>query len=590
MVPTAEGNSFPNDYIDIQIGSGVSLPELVVLTNYVTGGNGNGLIDPNECNSMDIVLTNAGSTNASGLQTTLYTTTPGVLIGQRYSAFPDILANASGTNLTSFTISTSPLFVCGSRIDFLLVIKSDQALTTNAFSVNTATPGPVVRFDNSSFVFIPDADPAGANSTIVVTNISSAIYKVSVALNIAHTFDADLALELIGPDGTKVSLARSRGGSGDNYGLDCFSDSDRTTFDDGSSNSIVGANAPFVGVFRPEEPLAAFSGKAGTNVNGSWRLHVVDQTQTDVGAIQCWTLKLQTAACVDGGGQCPGADLAVAMQTIPDRGTIGSNLTYSITVTNSGPDNTKGVALNQTLPGSVIFVSASSSQGTITHSGTTVSCNLGNLDVGGTATMTVVVLPTTSGTIFSTASVGAVQSDPDLSNNSATIGTLIEVPTADLAVALVGTPNPALLGGVLNYTVTVTQRPLIGRWRGREQHPPGEHDPHLRSFFTRHGEQQRQHAGRQSWHLGQDRQRHHHDRRAAHAARQHHRRKQGFRHSTGSFASQQHRHGRQPGRSGLRSAPDHDQSAEFDHRPQQHHLPTHRVEPRPHRGNRSEPE
>jgi uncharacterized repeat protein (TIGR01451 family) len=434
----------------------VSAPRLVIATNILSGGNGNGIIDFDECNTMDLILTNAGSANASGVQATLSSTTPGVLIAQRFSLYADIPTNAAGTNLTSFKISTTPLFVCGTPVDFILTIKSDQLTATNIFRLITTSPGPVVRFDSSTIVPIPDANLAGTNSTIAVSNVTSAIFKVSVALNILHTFDADLSLQLIGPDGTTVNLSRNNGFSDNNYGIDCFSDLDRTVFDDGASNTITGASAPFVGLFKPEEALSAFIGKAGTNVNGSWNLHVVDAALIDVGTIQCWSLILQPSACVDGGGQCPGADLALGLKTTPDRGTIGSNLTYTISVTNNGPDTAKSVAVNQNLPASVIFVSASSSQGSVTHSGSTVSCNLGNLAVGASGTVTVVVLPTTPGTIFSTASVGAVQSDPNPSNNSITIGTLIEVPTADLAVALVGTPNPALLGGLLTYTVAVT--------------------------------------------------------------------------------------------------------------------------------------
>ena len=39
-------------------------------------------------------------------------------------------------------------------------------------------------------------------------------------------------------------------------------------------------------------------------MNGVWKLRVSDQTITDVGTLQCWSLELSPIACFDGGGQC----------------------------------------------------------------------------------------------------------------------------------------------------------------------------------------------------------------------------------------------------------------------------------------------
>jgi hypothetical protein len=106
------------------------------------------------------------------------------------------------------------------------------------------------------------------------------------------------------------------------------------TFDDDGVIPIATAFPPFVGTFRPDEALSAFGGKSGTNVNGTWRLHVVDQFRFQVGVVQCWSLFLSPAACEDGGGTCPGADLALGITDTPDPVFIGSNLVYTVSVTN----------------------------------------------------------------------------------------------------------------------------------------------------------------------------------------------------------------------------------------------------------------
>src|SRR5262249_41652494 len=109
-------------------------PNPVIFTNVVFGGDGNGLIEFNECNNMNIVLTNVGRADATGVRATLTTTTPGVIVASPEVPYPNIPVGLSGTNLSTFNISTAPDFNCGINIDFTLVVKSDQNSVTNKFS------------------------------------------------------------------------------------------------------------------------------------------------------------------------------------------------------------------------------------------------------------------------------------------------------------------------------------------------------------------------------------------------------------------------------------------------------------------------
>ena len=431
------------------------LPGLQVADVFVSGGNGNGFVDYNECNDLFLVLTNLTLTGISNVQVTLSSTTPGVAFGLRKSPYPDLPSGAGGTNSMAFTMSTAPFFVCGTPIQLTALIKSDQVTSTSAFSLSTGTPGLPARFDSTGPVFIKDQDPVGTNSIIAVSNLVSAIREVTVSLYLTHTFDADLNFELIGPDGTTVILSDQNGGSGNNYGASCAPDEFRTTFDDDAATPIASGFPPFVGAFRPEVPLAAFIGKAGTNINGNWSLHVVDNVGLDVGTLQCWSLNISTATCIDGGGTCPGADVGLGMTDAPDPVFIGSNLVYTIMVTNLGPSEAKNVVVNQSLPPSVVFASAFSSQGSVSFAGGTVVGNLGILPMSGVATMTVTVIPTVTGIIASTATVGANDSDPDTANNAATVSTHVNPPAVELAVSLFDAPDPALVGGAMTYTVSV---------------------------------------------------------------------------------------------------------------------------------------
>lgn len=434
--------------------SPVALPRLQILTNIVYGGNGDGIVDYNECLSMDLVITNVGRANATGVRVTLSTRTPGVIIAQPSSLFPDISTNSAATNATTFKISTAPEFVCGVPIDVNVHIKADQNTVNKQLIIPTGVPGTPIRFDNTTAAFIPDV--GSTNSTIVVSNVNFALSRVAVSLYITHTFDADLVLQLISPDGTTNLLAGNLGGSGQNYGLACGPDTFRTTFDDQAPNSIVGAFAPFVGTFQPEQPLSVFANKTGTNVNGAWRLLVTDDFPFDTGTLQCWSLIVTPSTCTNGGGECPGSDLAVGMSANPEPAIVGNNLTYTISVTNFGPSHANTVSMSQVLPSSVVFVSGSSSQGAVVQNNGIVTANLGPMSAGGTATILVTVLPAVAGVFSTTASVSSDQPDFNLANNNVTLVDHINPPTADLSVGLFAAPNSLLVGQNVTYTVSVT--------------------------------------------------------------------------------------------------------------------------------------
>jgi uncharacterized repeat protein (TIGR01451 family) len=103
------------------------------------------------------------------------------------------------------------------------------------------------------------------------------------------------------------------------------------------------------------------------------------------------------------------ADLEISKADSPDPVTVGDNLTYTITVTNLGPDAATNVVVTDTLPSGVTFVSASPG---CVHSAGVVTCNLGNIPAGDSVTITIVVTVTAPGTISNTATVTSDTLDP----------------------------------------------------------------------------------------------------------------------------------------------------------------------------------
>jgi uncharacterized repeat protein (TIGR01451 family) len=121
------------------------------------------------------------------------------------------------------------------------------------------------------------------------------------------------------------------------------------------------------------------------------------------------------------------ADLRLTLSASPSPVFVSSPLAYLVTVQNLGIADATGATITDTLPASVTFVSASVTQGGCTQSAGVVTCNLGTLTAGSTATATInVSAPGTSTSLTDTASTTSSVTDPFLSNNSASVITFAQ--------------------------------------------------------------------------------------------------------------------------------------------------------------------
>jgi uncharacterized repeat protein (TIGR01451 family) len=119
------------------------------------------------------------------------------------------------------------------------------------------------------------------------------------------------------------------------------------------------------------------------------------------------------------------ANLALVKTDPPGRQPTGREMTYTLTVTNNGPDAALGVTVVDQLPPSVTFISATPTQGTCGESGGTVTCNLLTIGSGGTALIDILVNPTSAGTIINSASVFTSATDPNGQDNADSESTTI---------------------------------------------------------------------------------------------------------------------------------------------------------------------
>ena len=124
-------------------------------------------------------------------------------------------------------------------------------------------------------------------------------------------------------------------------------------------------------------------------------------------------------------------DMAITKTGAPQPVLQNATLTYTVKVTNNGPQTATGVVITDTLPSQVTYVSAiATGTGSCSQSGGVVTCNYATMVNGDIETIIIKVTATTPSLALNTAIVNSATPDPVLSNNTATFTSTIEFPNA----------------------------------------------------------------------------------------------------------------------------------------------------------------
>ena len=152
------------------------------------------------------------------------------------------------------------------------------------------------------------------------------------------------------------------------------------------------------------------------------------------------------------------ANLSVTKSDTPDPATAGNQLYYDITVTNHGPNDATGVAVQDVLPAGVDYVTndIAPPNGCVEAPAGTLTCTLGDIKNGQSKTFRIKVFihpdlvsshnPAQPFTIFNTVTAASNTPDPDTSDNSDSEGTIVE-DSADLRATKLCKPDTTLLAG-----------------------------------------------------------------------------------------------------------------------------------------------
>jgi large repetitive protein len=159
------------------------------------------------------------------------------------------------------------------------------------------------------------------------------------------------------------------------------------------------------------------------------------------------------------------ADLFVT-KTAPATASINTNITFTITLGNGGPDDAAAATFNDPLPADVTFVSYTQTTGptfacTTPSAGSTgtVNCSIATLTAGDVAQFDIVVnvSPSAAGTTLINSVVASSQTpdDTDENNTSITGTSVAGGNSADVSIVKTG-PSSAPANSDVAYTITVT--------------------------------------------------------------------------------------------------------------------------------------
>ncbi len=312
---------------------------------------GNGLIERGECNSVNVSLRNLGSAAATGVNATLWSSTPGVLVTQPNAVLPDIATAQTQTTAAPFQVSTASGFVCGADATFTVVANHGGGNSPGVFSFSLPTGTTSTLLNETFATVVAPALPAGWTS--VRTGAAPPALWASAAAAPQTAFTNGVAAvatnSLITP---AIALPASSGGATvsvrhtwnfeatyDGGVLEVSTDGG-TTFNDITSPAVGGvfvANGYDFAISSGDgNPIAgrmAWTGEPGVYVTSTARLPVALNGQTiqlrfraawDTAAVNPganWRIDTVT---VNSGGLCPsvgvGACVAPALLNVDDSG------------------------------------------------------------------------------------------------------------------------------------------------------------------------------------------------------------------------------------------------------------------------------
>ena len=469
---------------DVLVGPHIITSNAVVVSE--TCSPTNGVADPFEHASVRFFLSNIGGQDATNVVATLLATGGVTSPGLAHNFGTITAGGPAATNVLSFLVDAP----CGSNVVTSLQLQSgavDLGTTDFRLPVGVANSVLTQNFDAVSAPALPGSwSTTGGgilSGWITVTNVVDTAPNAAFCPDTNDVGEAQLISPTIAITSSNAHLVFRN-----NYNLELGFDGGvlEIKIGGGSFQDILDAGGSFVQggyshVIDTNATGSSIGGRpAWSGDSGGWLTTVVDlpaaaagqnvqlrwlcATDADGGGNGWWIDRVE----VDDGGVCcttgSEADLGITKSASANPVLIGSNLTYTITVTNSGPGIAFDTTVTDTPPASVTFISVVPSVGNcVTDSFGHIVCDLKDLTNGTTASITIVVNAGSLGSVTNIARASAFGPDPDLSNNTATnVVVIVATNSPPQMVVTPGNRNFGLLpvGQSSNQTFSVANAGL----------------------------------------------------------------------------------------------------------------------------------
>jgi uncharacterized repeat protein (TIGR01451 family) len=432
-----------------------------------TANVSSGTTDPSLANNTASVVTIVGLASTANLAVTKTATPNPVLAGNRITYTivvtnngPAAAANVqfndlipAGTTFFSLT-QAGTVWSCPTpttAVQCTLNPFPSGGSTTFTLGVTVAAgtvSGTVITNTASTTSTTPDSDPNGNSSTAVVTVAGANQF------DLIDSSSASPNPVLAGKNITFAQTVTNAGPSASTAGAAVFSGSvpAGTTFDSlGIPTGWICLTLPAVGSTGPisccpgtgtscsttatiasgatlQFPLVvtvAAGTTSGTKISNTSN---IAPTVNDVNSSNNMTVASTFV------GSPTQSDMAIIKTVAPQPVNQGTNLTYTLQVSNNGPGVGLGVSVLDPLPNEVTFASVSTTQGTCSQAGGTVSCSIGTMSVGAVVVITINATATTLSSdpltvATNTATVTSTTTDPNPMNNVSRVSSTIQAPT-----------------------------------------------------------------------------------------------------------------------------------------------------------------
>lgn len=223
-------------------------------------------------------------------------TTAGIYNINTTTISPDDPETGNDAYITSINVNPNPITPVITPSNAAICIGGQVQLKTQ---FTNPPPAPVtlpVVPSGPITVNVPDASAVGVTHAVNVTTVpvGATVTGVSVTINMTHSWDGDMVLNLKGPNNKVLNLFNRRGGSGDNMTDMVISSA--------SAAPLTGGAPPFTGTFAADAAMGVGPTGSVSDVttfpavstigNGSWTLAMRDYAGGDLGILTSWSITI----------------------------------------------------------------------------------------------------------------------------------------------------------------------------------------------------------------------------------------------------------------------------------------------------------